>query len=316
MNGEAGPKQRLLQVGKIMQQDIPFDYMSVVFNHATTIRNNIISFLRISFDEYLILGAKELAGTLNMGLDELERILVLSKSENKPAFLNYDVLDNMSSQASFESKVRQALRMKSLLLFPATVKDEGDCMFYFFSHRSDTYGTADITLLQHLQQVLVTERGHTPKSTVPAPDKLQTNQNDALPESENAKPLSDHFSGIVGKSHLLLAVFDQIAQVAPFDTSILLLGETGTGKERMAECIHNLSPRKQNALVRVNCASLPAMLIESELFGHEKGSFTGATDKRIGKFSIMPKTLACQKILMRTDIFGFETTALPLDSSA
>jgi transcriptional regulator with GAF, ATPase, and Fis domain len=81
-----------------------------------------------------------------------------------------------------------------------------------------------------------------------------------------------------------LNVFDHIVQVAPFDTSVLILGESGTGKEKIADCIHNLSLRKGKALIKVNCATLPATLIESELFGHEKGSFTGANEKRIGKF--------------------------------
>ena len=72
--------------------------------------------------------------------------------------------------------------------------------------------------------------------------------------------------------------------MAPTETSVLILGESGTGKERIADCIHNLSPRKGKPFVKVNCAALPSTLIESELFGHEKGSFTGATDKRIGKF--------------------------------
>jgi transcriptional regulator with GAF, ATPase, and Fis domain len=92
------------------------------------------------------------------------------------------------------------------------------------------------------------------------------------------------FEGIIGNSHLLLSVFDNITNVAPFDTAVLILGESGTGKERIADCIHNLSPRKKKPLVKVNCAALPAALIESELFGHEKGSFTGAIDKKIGKF--------------------------------
>src|SRR4030095_11129853 len=88
------------------------------------------------------------------------------------------------------------------------------------------------------------------------------------------------FEGIIGKSHLLLNVLDQIAQVSPFDTSVLILGESGTGKERIADCIHNLSSRKNMPFVKVNCAALPSTLIESELFGHEKGAFTGASDKR------------------------------------
>jgi transcriptional regulator with GAF, ATPase, and Fis domain len=92
------------------------------------------------------------------------------------------------------------------------------------------------------------------------------------------------FDGIVGKSHLLLNVFDHISQVAPSDTSVLILGESGTGKEKIASCIHNLSSRKEKPFVKLNCAALPTTLIESELFGHEKGAFTGALEKRIGKF--------------------------------
>jgi len=77
---------------------------------------------------------------------------------------------------------------------------------------------------------------------------------------------------------------DMIQQVAPSDTSVLILGESGTGKEKIADSIHNLSPRKGQPFVKVNCGALPAALIESELFGHEKGAFTGAVEKRIGKF--------------------------------
>ncbi|HKC35480.1 MAG TPA: sigma-54 dependent transcriptional regulator, partial [Chitinophagaceae bacterium] len=102
--------------------------------------------------------------------------------------------------------------------------------------------------------------------------------------NDNTSANAQGFEGIIGNSHLLLNVFDHVTQVAPFDTAVLILGESGTGKERIADCIHKLSPRKGKALVKVNCATLPATLIESELFGHEKGSFTGATDKRTGKF--------------------------------
>jgi transcriptional regulator with GAF, ATPase, and Fis domain len=92
------------------------------------------------------------------------------------------------------------------------------------------------------------------------------------------------FEGIIGKSRRLLDVFELVSQVAPSDTSVLILGESGTGKERIADSIHNHSPRRNYPFVKVNCATLPSTLIESELFGHEKGSFTGASDKRIGKF--------------------------------
>jgi two-component system response regulator HydG len=96
----------------------------------------------------------------------------------------------------------------------------------------------------------------------------------------------DHptFESIVGKSPGILKVFDQVTRVAPMDTSVLILGESGTGKEKIAHSIHELSPRITKPFVIVNCAALPPNLIESELFGHEKGAFTGASVQRIGKF--------------------------------
>lgn len=91
-------------------------------------------------------------------------------------------------------------------------------------------------------------------------------------------------SGIIGTSRLLKQVFQSVLLVAPSELSVLILGESGTGKERIAQSIHELSPRKNKPLVKVNCAALPATLIESVLFGHEKGAFTGAFDRHIGKF--------------------------------
>lgn len=92
------------------------------------------------------------------------------------------------------------------------------------------------------------------------------------------------FKNIIGKSQSILNVFDQVTRVAPMDTSVLILGESGTGKEKIAHSIHELSPRGNRPFIIVNCAALPPNLIESELFGHEKGAFTGAMAQRIGKF--------------------------------
>jgi two-component system response regulator HydG len=92
------------------------------------------------------------------------------------------------------------------------------------------------------------------------------------------------FKEIVGTSECMQEVLDNVKIVGTSDISVLILGESGTGKELIAQSIHRLSERKNKQFVAVNCAALPANLIESELFGHEKGSFTGATDRRIGKF--------------------------------
>jgi formate hydrogenlyase transcriptional activator len=95
---------------------------------------------------------------------------------------------------------------------------------------------------------------------------------------------SSMFEEIVGSSEPLRRVLVQVSKVAPTDSTVLLLGETGTGKELIARAIHNRSKRSNRAFIRVNCAAIPQSLIASELFGHEKGSFTGATQRRLGRF--------------------------------
>ena len=92
--------------------------------------------------------------------------------------------------------------------------------------------------------------------------------------------------GIIGSSPQLIEALDKISQVAPFDSTVLILGETGVGKEGLVKALHQLSPRKTKPLIKVNCASIPLTLVESELFGHEKGSFTGSVERRIGKFEL------------------------------
>lgn len=95
-----------------------------------------------------------------------------------------------------------------------------------------------------------------------------------------------NFSDIVGSGVEMQKVYRMMSLVAGSNSTVLLLGETGTGKELIARAIHNASPRKGKLMIKVNCAALPANLIESELFGHEKGSFTGALERRIGKFEM------------------------------
>jgi two-component system, NtrC family, response regulator HydG len=108
-------------------------------------------------------------------------------------------------------------------------------------------------------------------------------------KSDHVKPLpgpgdAQIFANIVGNSKALTEILDNVRLVGPSDTSVLILGETGTGKELIAKSIHRASLRASKPFVVINCAALPSELIESELFGHEKGSFTGAFERKIGKF--------------------------------
>jgi formate hydrogenlyase transcriptional activator len=110
-------------------------------------------------------------------------------------------------------------------------------------------------------------------------------------ESENSvqrarEGRDSQFEQIVGSSPALEAVLEQVERVGPTDATVLILGETGTGKELIAQAVHNISARCNRRFVKVNCAAIPFDLLESELFGHEKGAFTGAIAQRVGRFEL------------------------------
>jgi formate hydrogenlyase transcriptional activator len=100
------------------------------------------------------------------------------------------------------------------------------------------------------------------------------------------RPPSPFLDTIVGRRGGLRAILSQVEAVAPTSATVLITGETGTGKEVIARAIHELSPRRSRNLVKVNCAAMPAGLLESELFGHERGAFTGAFNSRVGRFAL------------------------------
>ncbi|MBA4058269.1 MAG: DNA-binding response regulator, partial [Marivirga sp.] len=193
-------------------------------------------------------------------------------NEKTAAFFNGSAFDKISRESPLSTVSHKTFQMRSLLSFPMQLENRENFIFRFYGRREDTYNSEHLILLQHLQPTLakiIEVRSGGERSN----DSTHSNRSN-----------TDGFEGIIGSHHLLLSVFDYVTQVAPFDTVVLIQGESGTGKERIADCIHNLSSRKGKPFVKVNCATLPANLIESELFGHEKGSFTGAVTKRVGKF--------------------------------
>jgi formate hydrogenlyase transcriptional activator len=116
---------------------------------------------------------------------------------------------------------------------------------------------------------------------------------DARESADGAQPVchaglhvGPHFDGIIGHSAALASVLAQLELVAPTDATVLLQGETGTGKELLARALHHRSARRMHPLVTLNCAAIPSGLLESELFGHEKGAFTGALTQRLGRFEL------------------------------
>ena len=149
----------------------------------------------------------------------------------------------------------------------------------------DLLVTLDIARYRHdikKQMATTAAEQHSPdrrqRNTVTTESHVSNN------EAHPAEGRDEGLSGIIGKSSNMLKVFELVKEVGPLDTSVLILGESGTGKEGIATNIHRLSPRRNKPFIKLNCAALPPNLVESELFGHERGAFTGAFDRRIGKF--------------------------------
>lgn len=144
------------------------------------------------------------------------------------------------------------------------------------------------SLQQHLEQ-RVTERTAELQHALDEVEKLKAQLQAENTYLREEIQLEHNFDDIISRGKPLKTVLTQIEQVAPTDASVLILGESGTGKELLARAVHNRGKRRNRPLVKVNCASLPHNLIESELFGHEKGAFTGALAKKIGRFELADK---------------------------
>ena len=266
--------EKLLQCAMALQAFVPFDYFSAVMQLQDGTAVHGKDFLRTGFDEYQHIGLRELANITGMKEASLSLLHTDMDKTSKAAFYNDEGFRQLSKAGGLHKLVADSFRMGSHMICPVPFGNGDHFYFQFYSRRPDAYNPAHITLFGRLAPALSKIAEHlaafgTMETAAAAPSRA---------------PQVSGFEGIVGSSHLLLNVFDNITQVAPLDTSILILGESGTGKERIADCIHRLSPRRHKPLIKVNCAALPATLIESELFGHEKGAFTGALDKRIGKF--------------------------------
>jgi formate hydrogenlyase transcriptional activator len=152
----------------------------------------------------------------------------------------------------------------------------------FASRNPQNFSTPDVELLRQVasQVAIALENALAFKEIDALKDKLAVEK--LYLEEEIRTEFS--FDEIVGESPVLRRALAQVELAAPAGTTVLILGETGTGKEIIARAIHNLSPRRERTFVKVNCAAIPAGLLESELFGHERGAFTGALTQKIGRF--------------------------------
>ena len=222
----------------------------------------------------LVLWNKNLESLLGYSPDELYRKNVYDFMEKSVKDINTEVISKL-----FRDKEEQSLEQNILTKSGKKIPVIDTANYVLIDGEEYMVGMAiDISKLRETEEKLrlvITELQD-------LKDKLQSENIYLRKEIESRHG----FEKIIGDSEPLMHSLFRVEQVAETDTTVLLEGETGTGKELFAHAIHKRSKRKDKPFVKVNCASLPASLIESELFGHEKGAFTGAIQKQIGRFEL------------------------------
>ena len=199
-----------------------------------------------------------------------------------PGGLTAPRLESRQTSCHRGTAIRGGIR--SICAVPLIVRGKSLGAISVLSETPDQYANSDGDYLREIanQVALAIENMKSFEEIAALKNRLEA-ENVYLQEEIRTE---HNFVEIIGNSQALLPVLHKVEQIAPTDATVLILGETGTGKELIARAIHDRSPRKGRALVKVNCSAISAGLVESELFGHVKGAFTGAIERRIGRFEL------------------------------
>ncbi|HEY4290488.1 MAG TPA: sigma 54-interacting response regulator [Puia sp.] len=274
--------EKIKRLARGLQPGIPFDFLNIHLTDDKPFPSDGALLTRVGFDRYKFIGPAELESLT--GLDARQIATAAGKVVFEPGVFNDGDFENQIQHCPLKQLLQNIFQLNSCLLFAVVTATGRIVHFIFYSHKQDGYNTDHQKLLSLVQPCL----GDLAEHLIRIRTGVKTHQC-AKADNRDRSTTSSVFNGIIGNSPVILEVMDNIMLSAPLDASVLILGESGTGKERVAKSIHELSHRKNNPLVTINCASLPANLIESELFGHEKGAFTGAVEKRKGKFEVANK---------------------------
>lgn len=282
INDASGVEQKLLKMARALQSFVAFDLVSAGVRPIPAGRFSDAGYMRVGFDEYQLIGEKEWTAVTGLNQKALFAIAANSPADTGARICESDQPGGSCNADPLQRALLHGMRLQSCLVFPVVMGYGLSVHYFFYSRQPGVYTHEHVTLLNRLKMRLADLAGQivydetSPPVVNSRPVSVKWNPNDAKGH--------DVFKNIIGSHHLLLAALDLALQVAPYNTSVLILGESGTGKEKVAQSIHELSARKDGPFIKVNCAAIPPTLVESELFGHEKGAFTGAIEKRKGKF--------------------------------
>ncbi len=273
---------RFESIAMILKEELPFDYISFAIDTKDAYGQGC-AFEKIGFDEYRLMQPDQFFKRSGMTIDEYKSNRQQIKYKEAQIFNGKDFIKLVDRDA-IKLALSKLYDLNANLNVPIPLSMKGQFQISLYAKKDAAYTRYHLELMKQLTRSLV----H-PLEKVLALDqverlnKLLNQEKDYLQEEIKV----DHnFEEIVGSSESLNDVFKKVRQVANTTSTVLITGESGTGKELIARAVHNSSDRNKRALIKLNCAALPPQLLESELFGHEKGAFTGADKQRIGKFEL------------------------------
>jgi len=264
--------EKVKQIAQLLQPILPFDQLFLTrMNPRSPSRD--CSVIKSPSGNYQLESTESMLKLLSLSARDYKLWDPLGLKLDKQLYCAYE-FRKLRMEDRWTQVISDKFGLESAIVSTITAPNDDIYRAVFFSSEGELYNSIHVDLANQIMT-----------SFSPMIDEVFFSKPVAEIKALKVNPSpGSHFYGIIGNSPLLNAVFDKVKIVAPDDTSVLILGESGTGKERIAQILHELSPRKSKKMVTVNCAALPLTLIESTLFGHEKGAFTGASDRRIGKF--------------------------------
>lgn len=292
--------ERLLTELSVVFVKIPIENIDDKVEEVLKRIGEMLGFDRVDFVQYLK-GTKQLKFTHSWSAQGGARYPQIIADNFYPWFIEktktgkniYFNTDDLPEEAARDKKNLKKMGIKSGLLIPYVVKKIYYGTIFFESHARHTHTWIDeySQRLKLLAEVIMNAllRKQAETELRKAFSKIQTLKNQLQKENiylnEEIETIKKH-DEIIGDSNGIQEVLKRIEYVANTDSTVLIFGETGTGKELVARAVHKMSQRKKRAMITVNCAALPATLIEGELFGREKGAYTGAVSKQLGRFEI------------------------------
>ncbi len=277
---------RFMDILHSLKEVIPFDYISFLIDIDDNYAKGY-GFEKIGFDEYRLISTKQFYKQSGKTEEEYRKKRFKIPYKRSKIYNAKDFENNIKKD-EVKNAISRLYKVKSNLNIPLKLTIDGYFQLSFYSKDINGYTIKHLNIMNQLVDSII----H-PLEKVLAYNQIS--QLNSLLEQEKDYLIEEikdnhNFEEIIGNSKEIKQVFFKISQVANADTTVLVTGETGTGKELIARAIHNVSSRSDKTLIKLNCAVLPPQLLESELFGHEKGAFTGAEKRRIGKFELAHKS--------------------------